>query len=188
MLCTQQALKGFPGGSVIKNPPANAGDMGSISESGRSSGGGNGNPVQYSRLENPKDRGTWWATVSGVTKSRLWLSEHTHAQQMLVSWSSKAGTDLTLESLSIHHWSLAGVKKKRILPAQNEGDGGHGKKGSHQPASRIPPLHCCSSHWHLTFGWRHTDFREWPLRTQPHGSTLSIFPGSAIQRKRKRCF
>ena len=67
------------------------------------------------------------------SQSRIWLSEHTHAQQMLVSWSSKAGTDLTLESLSIHHWSLAGVKKKRILPAQNEGDGGHGKKGSHQP-------------------------------------------------------
>ena len=59
---------GFPGGSVVKNPPANAGDTGSILESGRSPGEGNGNPLQYSCLENSMDRGTWWATVHGVTK------------------------------------------------------------------------------------------------------------------------
>ena len=53
---------GFPGSSVVKNLPANAGDMGSVPELGRSSGGGNGNPLQYSCLENPMDRGTWWAT------------------------------------------------------------------------------------------------------------------------------
>ena len=52
-----------------KNPPANAGDMGSIPGSGRSSGEGNGNPLQYSCLENSTDRGAWWATVHGVTKS-----------------------------------------------------------------------------------------------------------------------
>ena len=45
--------KGFPGGSVVKNPPTNAGDAVLIPESGRSPGGGNGNPLQYSRLENP---------------------------------------------------------------------------------------------------------------------------------------
>ena len=59
---------GFPGGSVVKNPPANAGDTGSILESGRSPGEGNGNPLQYSCLENSMDRGIWWATVHGVTK------------------------------------------------------------------------------------------------------------------------
>ena len=47
---------GFPGGIVVKNLPANAGDMGSIPESGRSPEGGNGNPLQYSCLENPMDR------------------------------------------------------------------------------------------------------------------------------------
>ena len=47
---------GFPGGSVVENPPDNAGDAGSIPESGRSPGGGNGNPLQYSCLENPMDR------------------------------------------------------------------------------------------------------------------------------------
>ena len=53
---------GFPGGTVVKNPPANAGDTGdtgSIPGSGRSSGEGNGNPLQYSCLENPVDRGVW---------------------------------------------------------------------------------------------------------------------------------
>ena len=45
---------------------------------GRSPGGGNGNPLQYSCLENPTDRGVWWATVHGVTRSRIQLSMHTH--------------------------------------------------------------------------------------------------------------
>ena len=66
---------GFPGGSVIKNPPANAGDAGSIPRSGRSPEGGNGNPLQYSCLGSPMDRGAWWATVRGVTKSRTKLSD-----------------------------------------------------------------------------------------------------------------
>ena len=57
----------------IKNLPANAGDLGSIPGLGRSPGGGHGNPLQYSCLENPMDRGTWWATVHGVTKSRTQL-------------------------------------------------------------------------------------------------------------------
>ena len=60
-------LLGFPGGSVVKNPPANAGSMGSIPGPGRSPGEGNGNPLQYSCLGSPKDRGAWWATVHGVT-------------------------------------------------------------------------------------------------------------------------
>ena len=56
----------FAGGSVVKNLPANAGDPGLIPGLGRSPGGGNGNPLQYSCLENPMDRGAWWATVCGV--------------------------------------------------------------------------------------------------------------------------
>ena len=59
---------GYPGGSVVKNSPANAGDTGLITESGRSSGEGNGNPLQYSCLRNPMDRGAWWATVHVVAK------------------------------------------------------------------------------------------------------------------------
>ena len=50
---------------MVKSPPASAGDVGSIPGSGRSPGEGNGNPLQYSRLGNSMDRGTWWATVHG---------------------------------------------------------------------------------------------------------------------------
>jgi len=59
---------GFPGGSAIKNLPANAGDLGLIPGLGRSPGEGNGNLLQYSCLVNPMDRGVSWATVHGVTK------------------------------------------------------------------------------------------------------------------------
>ena len=63
---------GLPGDSEVKNSPANAGDIreaGSTSGTGRSPGGGHGNPLQYSCPENPMDRGAWWATVHGVAKS-----------------------------------------------------------------------------------------------------------------------
>ena len=59
---------GFPGSSVVKNLSANAGDAGSVPGSERSSGEGNGNPLQYSCLGNSMDRGAWRATVQGVTK------------------------------------------------------------------------------------------------------------------------
>ena len=60
---------GFAAGSAVKNPPANAGDMSSIPGLGRSPGEGNGKPLQYSCLENPMDRGAWWATVDRVAGS-----------------------------------------------------------------------------------------------------------------------
>ena len=60
---------------VVKNLPANAGDSGSMPESGRSPGEGNGNPFQYSYLENPMDRGAWQTTVHGVAKSGTRLSD-----------------------------------------------------------------------------------------------------------------
>ena len=84
----------FPGGSVVKNPPANAGDSGDMGSIlvGRSSGGGNGNPLQYFYLEYPMDRGTWWATLP---------------------WGHKESD--TTEQLSIH--TLYPLKKKpKIFP------------------------------------------------------------------------
>ena len=59
---------GFPGGSVVRNLPVNAGDMGSIPGLGRCLGEGNDYPLQYSCLKNPMDRGAWWALVHGVPK------------------------------------------------------------------------------------------------------------------------
>ena len=65
---------GFPDGSDGKESACNAGDPDSVPEWGRSPGEGNGNPLQYSCLENSMDRGTWWATVLGVAKSQTQLS------------------------------------------------------------------------------------------------------------------
>ena len=61
---------GFPSGSMVKNPPASLGDVVLIPGLGRSPGEGNGNPLQYSCLGNPMDRGGWQATVHGVAKSQ----------------------------------------------------------------------------------------------------------------------
>ena len=66
---------GFPGGAEVKASACNAGDLGSIPGLGRSPGEENGNPFQYSCLENPMDRGAWWATVHGVAKSQAQLSD-----------------------------------------------------------------------------------------------------------------
>ena len=69
-----KASRGFPGGTVVKNLPANAGNMGSIPGSGRSHGEGNGNPLQYSSLGNPMDGGAWQATVHEIVKVRHHLA------------------------------------------------------------------------------------------------------------------
>ena len=65
----------FPGGSVGKESTCNVGDLGSIPGVGRSPGGGHGNPLQYSGLENPMDRAAWRATVYGVAKSQTRLND-----------------------------------------------------------------------------------------------------------------
>ena len=70
---------GFPGSSDDKESALSAADLGSVLELGRSPGEGHGTPLQYSCLENPMDRGAWWATVHGVTKRQTQLSnEHFH--------------------------------------------------------------------------------------------------------------
>ena len=69
--------QGFPGGSEVKASAWDAGDPGSIPGLGRSPGEGNGNPLQYSCLENPMEGGAWQATVHGVAKTRTRLSDFT---------------------------------------------------------------------------------------------------------------
>ena len=104
---------------MVKNPPAKAGDMGSIPGLGRFPGVGNGNPLQYSCLENPMDRGTGQAAVHRVTKSHTGLKQHTHTHThtfLLPLWGSDPflssiptpppapvsfwGMDLALQTLS----------------------------------------------------------------------------------------
>ena len=79
---------GFPGGSVVKSLPADTGDAGLTPESGRSPEVGNDNPLQYSRVENPIDRGAWRATVHGVSKSQSQLSTHTQVVESF--WPKRA--------------------------------------------------------------------------------------------------
>ena len=105
----------FPGGSGGKASAYNAGDLGSIPGSGRSPGEGNGNPLQYSCLENPMDRGAWWATVRGVAKSRTRLSDFTYLfKSMVFCYSSLNGLKLTSKCReTLKNFCLARKKSKR---------------------------------------------------------------------------
>ena len=91
---SSDASWGAPGGSGVKNQPAHAGDTVSIPGSGRSPGGGNGHPLQASRLENPMDRGAWWATVHELTELVMAEQLRTGQQPRLLTaselFSSKA--------------------------------------------------------------------------------------------------
>ena len=76
-MCALIGTLAFPNGSVGKESTCNAGDTGEVDfipRLGRSPRGGNGNPLQYSCLKNPMDRGAWWATVQGAAKSQTSLS------------------------------------------------------------------------------------------------------------------
>ena len=90
---------GFPGGSVVENPPANAGDVGSFPGSGRSPREGNGNPLQYSCLENPTDKGAWWATVHG-SKEELDMTEQLNNNKRSKAGQKDWGLQVT-ETMSV---------------------------------------------------------------------------------------
>ena len=101
-------LWGFPGGSDGKESVCNAGDSGSIPELGRSPREGNGNPLQYSCLENAMNRGAWWATVHGVAKSWTWLSDsHTHTHTHTHTHISSVNYPLRI--LPFYHTSFSMV-------------------------------------------------------------------------------
>ena len=95
-------VEGFPGGSSGKESACNAGDTISIPGSGRSPGKGHGNPLQYSCLENPMDRGTWRATVHGFAKSWTQLKQHsTHTLfccSQIIFTKQTAGSSVLLKS------------------------------------------------------------------------------------------
>ena len=98
---------GFPGGSDSRESTCDVGDLGSIPGSRRSPGEGNGNPLQYSCLENPMDRGAWWATVHGVAKSQTQLSDS------FTFFHSTA-------PLRVGKPNLCGIKPPHKLPSSKE--------------------------------------------------------------------
>ena len=93
-MAIRSTLSSFPGSAEVKASACNVGDLGSIPGSGRASGEGNGNLLQYSCLENPMDGGAWWATVHEVTKSWIGL------KCLSVSWTHKE-SDMTERLLSL---------------------------------------------------------------------------------------
>ena len=109
---------------VVKSPPCNAGDTGSIPVSGRSPAEGNGNPLQYSCLENPTDRGVWWATVHRIAKSQTQLSTcalYRHKEMLLKQMTlqniklNKQG-DNTQPWHILSPWILSIGQTKRYFP------------------------------------------------------------------------
>ena len=105
MICSSMCwYKGFSSGSVVKNPPPKAGDMGSIPGLGRSPREGNGNPLQYSLPENPRDRGAWWATGHVVTKESgmtQWLNNKCWCKSVIY-----ANTMLYDNYISLKWWNV----------------------------------------------------------------------------------
>ena len=107
---------------MVKNPLAKAGDVGSIPVSGRSLGGGHGNPLQYSCLENPMDRGAWWAAVYGVAQSRTRLKR-------LSSSSSSSNTGFPRLALVVKNppANAGDIREAGSIPGSGRSlGGGHG--------------------------------------------------------------
>ena len=98
---------GLSGGSAVKNPPANVGAASSTLGSGRSPREGNGNPLQYSCLENLIDGGTWWVTIHLVTKSRTRLSDFTFTFHFLQSFTQSPDLFFSTASIFYFVWVLA---------------------------------------------------------------------------------
>ena len=120
----------FPGGSDGIESACNVGDLSSIPGSGRSPGGGHGNPHQYSCLENPMDRGARWATVHGVAKSRTRLND-------LACTQFRVGCGLTLGRPAVKGFWLS--RRSHTLPGFPHWALGTGERGHlHTPSTPAP--------------------------------------------------
>ena len=125
-------------------------DLGSIPGLGRSSGEGNGNPLQYSCLENPMEGGTWWATVHRVTKSRTRLSDFTHSltySSILawrIPWTAVHGVQKSQTQLSGFHFHFQSSMIQQT--ADNSGKGINLEGRNDAPPPPAQPAGSCGSH------------------------------------------
>ena len=113
-MCVCMYVHDFPSDGVVRNPPANAGDaedMGLIPGLERSPGVENGNPLQYSCM----NRGTWWATVHGVTKDWAHTHTHTHIYMYVCMYGGIAHRNLNATCAQIYFWSGTSQKKANHL-------------------------------------------------------------------------
>ena len=124
-------LLSFLGGSVVKNPPASVGDTGEVGlipGPGRSLRMGNGNPLQYSCLGNPMDRGAWWATVNGVSKNRTKkekesdTTEHAHTTKNYMMGNSHLKSIPVMMVGTVCCWRTPSVPGDRELSSSWPGD------------------------------------------------------------------
>ena len=122
---------GFPGGSEVKVSACNAGDLGLIPGLGRSPGEGNGNPLQCSCLENPRDGGAWWATVHGVAKSWTQLSDFTSLHS-----GCSVGSALDIWGATVEMRRLCRRSRKRLYLLGLERLGVHMQMGSRRPPAQ----------------------------------------------------
>ena len=126
--CLSPPVYSFPGGSDGKGPACNAGDLGSVPGLGRCPGGGLGNPLQDSCLENPMDRGAWRAAVCGVAKSRTRLSDYQsmvfcpESTSRLTRWVLLPGKDAEPKGCyhSAEDWDYKSQKTIKGLPSTAE--------------------------------------------------------------------
>ena len=120
--CEVCGILGLTGDSVVKNPPAKAGDVGLTPGLGRSPGGGNGNPLQYSCLENPMDRGAWRSMLCGVAKSQTQLNDWAHTHTWDLSSSARDHTHTPcIERQSLNHWTPREVPLTLFLRIESPG-------------------------------------------------------------------
>ena len=151
----------LPGGSVVKNLPTNAGDAGSTPASGRYPGEGNSYPSQNSCLENSMDRGTWQATVHGVTKNQAWPSNwaHTHTRifcKICISWKKEKNLSASrlLRGWVLFTSNLAKTRRWSCGRSENTGE------SVLQGKVNTPASHLSKDTWQLTSGNTRTGWKE----------------------------
>ena len=167
----------FPGPTVVKNPPANAKDTGSSLGSGRSTGGGNGNLLHYSCLENSMDRGAWWAAIHGGHKNvgHDWACVH-----CMVSFFSSS--NLELMHLITLVWCGGDLAKVTHYPRSMDQADWH-RSPDYLCAVLLFPIKYCMLNWKQKL-----ELLPWLSYISKEGKIFHFTPNCDISHIRKKAF